>query len=62
MKIEQLVVLLIIGVLLYALGCAFFNAYDEVTFEYDPSTGKQRMTGRKNRILEGPTPLTLEGE
>jgi hypothetical protein len=35
---------------------------DEIVFEYDPATGKQKVTTRKNRMLEGPKPLTLEGQ
>jgi len=35
---------------------------DEIVFEYDPTTGKQKVTARKNRRLETAAPLILEGE
>jgi hypothetical protein len=40
----------------------FFEMYDQIEFEYDRATGKQNVVARKNRMFEGPTPLTLEGE
>lgn len=39
-----------------------FEQSDEIVFEYDPTTGKQRVVARKNRRLEGATPPILEGE
>jgi hypothetical protein len=35
---------------------------DEIVFEYDPTTGKQKVTAHKNRRLETAAPLILEGE
>jgi len=62
MKLEQLIIWLIVAAAVCFALRAFFEAYDEVEITYDPTTGRQSVKGRKNRALEGPTPLTLEGE
>jgi hypothetical protein len=62
MKLDQTIFWIIVAFVVYYVARAFFERYDEVTFEYDPATGKQKVMARKNRMLEGPTPLTLEGE
>jgi hypothetical protein len=62
MKFEQWIILLIAAIVVCHLGKLLFENYDEITFEYDPATGKQKMAARKNRMLPAPTPLTLEGE
>lgn len=61
MKLEQLILWLIAAVVLYFIARAFFEIYDEITYETDPVTGKQKVVARKNRMLDGPEPLTLEG-
>lgn len=61
MKLEPLV-WIIIAILAYFATCKFFEIYDEIEFEYDPATGKQKATARKSHQLEGPKPLTIEGE
>ena len=38
MKWDQLLIVVIVAALIYYLMRAFFDAYDEVEFAYDPST------------------------
>ena len=62
MKMDQLLVVLIVAALIYFVMREFFNAYDQVEFTYDPSTGRQSLKGTKSPRLEEPRNLILEGE
>lgn len=58
---KEVILLLVVAVVVCFAIWVIAEKSDEIVFEYDPTTGKQKLTAKKNRRLEGPEPLTLEG-
>lgn len=62
MKFDQVFFWLLVALVVIALGKIFAEAFDEITWDYDPATGRQRIKAQKSGLLAGATPLVLEGK
>jgi hypothetical protein len=61
MKFDQVLLWVLCAVVLLAAWKMFTEAFDEITWDYDPETGRQRIKAQKNGLLAGAAPLVLEG-
>ena len=61
MKADQLVILILRAVVAIFFAKFVTEAFDQIEYDYDPETGRQRFKATKNCLPTGPVPLTLEG-
>lgn len=61
MKLEQVVILVVFAIVATFICQMMFDSFDELEFTYDPSTGRQSFKARKNRLLDEPEGMILEG-
>lgn len=61
MKLDQIIPLIIVLAFAAIVFKMIVEHYDEIEFDYDPSTGRQTFKARKNRLLGELPGMILEG-
>jgi hypothetical protein len=62
MKYDQIVVLIVLLAFVAVIFKIIAGSFDEIAFDYDPSTGRQSFKARKSLSLVGDSLPVIEGK